>query len=291
MIMRHDSRILRQVCIHTQPVRRSPCQYLHRYSTSLPATPQKGRQNCIINGDLSNVKHWFAVSLPEGTCVGFTTDSNHQSWNTGTSKKLSPHLHKEEYDWGQDNITSAMARTSFYLGRIALRTSLQDMMCSNDAQTIQFWEQIKSNPIRKDNFGRPILPNIVVGSISHKGEYAVGLSRLRFDDVSCSTLGNDCMNLKWREECRIFPEEDGDSDDSSLDADQVVGIGVDIERIHDKRSEKIQRKVLTKKEQQELGGLEVHSSFLFILLSSISIEASNFFIDLYSRLVFQSSKK
>ncbi|KAL7513388.1 hypothetical protein ACHAXN_010469 [Cyclotella atomus] len=235
-----------------------PGNFSLRRTIALKAAPEARRQSSTVGNDLSNVNHWFTVSLPEGTCVGLNTAVGYNGANIDKSSTFhtSPLLHDEEHEWGQENIKSDASRTSFYLGRMALRSSLHEMLHSesNDGAN-KIWDQIKDNPIRKDNFGRPILPHVIVGSISHKSEYAVGLSRLRFDTSSCSIIDNDCMNVQWREECRIFPDDESEFARNSR-VDQVLGIGVDIERINDKRSEKIQRKVLTNKEQQELGQLE-----------------------------------
>lgn len=230
-----------------------------RRTTTLKATPEAKRQNCTVRSDSSNVNHWFTASLPEGTCVGLNTAVQHtgEQGDESSTFHISPSLHDEEYQWGQENYQSDTSRTAFYLGRMSLRLSLQEMLHNESSEgAIQIWDLIKDNPIRKDNFGRPILPHVVVGSISHKGEYAVGLSRLRFDNTSCSIIDNDCMNARWREECRIFPNDEDEFATSSA-VDEILGVGVDIESINDRRSEKIQRKVLTMKEQQELGQLEV----------------------------------
>jgi phosphopantetheinyl transferase len=245
--------------------------------TALRAAPETRRQRCTIdNKDLSNVIHWFTLSLPEGLCVGVTTSSNNQFRNSlELSSALLPSasaLHEEEYDWGQENFISDMSRTSFYLGRMALRSSLCEMLSNhNDEQARKFQDQIEKTPIRKDYFGRPILPSVVAGSISHKGNYAVGLSTLRFNDASCSIIDDKPMTLNWREECRIFSDEDDKSivkDGSGTDQSSlVVGVGIDIERIHDKRSERIQRKILTEKELNELGSLEVILLLLLFLFS------------------------
>lgn len=232
-----------------------------------------------INKDLK-VKHWFTLTLPEGTCVGITsTDQNQPKTNCSTPLSVSL-LHDDEYAWGMQNVASDVSRNSFYLGRVALRSSFKEMLKtgSDGSQQIDngtndemlLWKQIQLNPIRKDDFGRPILPDVVVGSISHKGEYAVGLSRLRMDNSSCFALNGDemkSMDLTWRQECpvNVDEEEYGDaatSNDATLfDESSVVGVGVDLERIDDERGPRIQRKILTEREQQDLGRLEVSTPF------------------------------
>ena len=225
--------------------------------------------NIVSPEDLSNVKHWFTLSLPEGTCVGVTTSPQYNSLDHGEANTLPlpSALHIEEFDWGKENISSDTSRSTFYLGRIALRSSLHDVLNDhNDEKVHQYWKKIERHPIRKDNFGRPILPNAIVGSISHKKDYAVGLGRLRYEGIPSSLIDDQSMNLHWREECPIFPDKDDTyafNGESKLEHDKsfLVGIGVDIEIINDKRSERIQRKVLTEREQSELGALKVMTFF------------------------------
>eukprot|EP00804_Cyclotella_cryptica_P006753 CCRYP_015719-RA/>CCRYP_015719-RA protein AED:0.37 eAED:0.54 QI:0/0/0/1/1/1/3/0/445 len=270
----------------------SPRCHAFRHSFSVvaySAAPGKRRHSCsnIINSSegVPNVKHWFTLTLPEGSCVGVTTSSEHEFLERNqptTALSLSSLLHQEEFAWGQENISSVMSRTSFYLGRMALRCSLREILhlSADDKETMDedsrgnsesFWMQIQSNPIKKDNYGRPILPNVVAGSISHKGEYAVGLSRFRFDDASLLTINNEEINLfndedsmvvNWKEECPVNPNEE-DEDETILNDgsnsnqnSSVEGVGIDLERIDDERGERIRRKVLTEREQEELGGLE-----------------------------------
>ena len=247
-----------------------------RRNMVLHAASEKKREMCnsaIINkNDLSNVNHWFILSLPEGVCVGVSTASDLKSFDDDkiTTLHMPSSLHDEEYDWGQENMTNEKSRTSFYLGRMALRSSLHIMLCNHDvARTKQLRDQIQNNPIKKDVLGRPILPNAVVGSISHKGEYAVGLSSLRFEDASSFLPDNDMMYLNWKEDCRILPDEEGEPS-TQISAER--GIGVDIERVYDERCERLQHKILTDKEVQELGDLEVTCYSIFYCSSSIAIQ-------------------
>lgn len=241
-------------------------------SSKLGAVPEKRKSCTISDTDLSHVKNWFTLNLPEGVCVGVTTTAKYQSKDSDLPEflPLSSALHDEEYDWGQENMISDASRTSFYLGRISLRSSLHKMLTKdNNKETEGIWEQLYNNPIRKDSFGRPILPNIVLGSISHKCGFAVGLSRLRYDDASCFKIDNKSIGMRWREDCRIFPEEEDEStslhNSNLTNHSSVVGIGVDIERIHDDRSRRIQRKILTERERDELGALKVTSCSLLII--------------------------
>jgi len=133
---------------------------------------------------------------------------------------------------------------------------------------IQLFNQIQTNPIRKDYHGRPIIPEVALGSISHKGEYAVGLATL------LRSTGSDCNDVvNWREECPVIYSDDDNNDDDddamsngvsdksgtnypSTSESSQRGIGIDLERIDDGRGKRIARKILTENEQKNLGGLE-----------------------------------
>jgi len=267
----------------------------------------------------TNAQHWFTQLLPEGLCVGVCTNhvvapttmpDNGEELILLNSTTL---LHSEEYQWGKNNISSDASRTSYYLGRMALRLSLRGLLenengvvtttdtpFKTDAEkeinsttraigsTIEsggnsfrtrLHDKIQTTAIMKDYHGRPILPEIILGSISHKGEYAVGLARFRSCDWDSpdEDLGRGLLQeeedvtgskeaslVEWREECPILAEgvstdavgyDDGSAPDSKL-ASAVRGIGIDLERIDGGRGKRIGRRVLTEKEQKELGRLE-----------------------------------
>ncbi len=189
-------------------------------------------------------------------------------------------LHPDEYRWGIDHIASDASRTSYYLGRIALRSSLgallesEKMKVDSRQEMDDFYNRlnhkIQSTSINKDYYGRPILPEIISGSISHKGEYAVGLARFRSSTWNAyNRLGDNGLKMlnagsvEWREECPILDQDeemhqdDGDGKSCLSGSSTVRGIGIDLERIDASRGRRIERKVLTESEQLELGGLEV----------------------------------
>lgn len=230
---------------------------------------------------------WFTELLPEGWCVGVCNPiaaaliaSREEHLLNSTEL-----LHPDEYQWGQKHFASDASRASYYLGRMALRSSINtllkddlenDMNTGNKAFYNQLCEQIQTTAIRKDYYGRPILPEIILGSISHKGKYAVGLSRFHAStwDDSVRVFDNgfralDANAVQWREECPVLGDDDDENPESicSSDSSSARGIGIDIERVDDERSVKIQRKILTERERNDLGGLKVStpqllSSFL-----------------------------
>jgi hypothetical protein len=150
---------------------------------------------------------------------------------------------------------------------------------SNNYYT-QLQDQIRNMAINKDMHGRPILPNSISGSISHKEGYAVGLSNFCYSTTSTQTINhhppihldqrsNDVTTtlITWQEECPFIDDNDKDgsllssnnnnnNSPSSTDSVVVRGVGIDLERIDGSRGKRIQRKVLTEKEVQQLGGLE-----------------------------------
>ena len=248
-------------------------------SSSIQAAQSTGCLSNINSSAQLDARHWFTQLLPEGWCVGVRT--GHAADEKELALSSTDLLHPEEYRWGLDHIASDASRTSYYLGRMALRSSLGALLDSEkttidstrketDDFYIQLHDQIQTTAINKDYYGRPILPEIISGSISHKGEYAVGLARFRSSTLEAQSRlfdkGLDALNaspVAWKEECPILDQDENiDQDDrdgvscfsSPL---SVRGIGIDLERIDASRGRRIERKVLTESEQLELGGLEV----------------------------------
>ena len=233
---------------------------------------------------------WFTQMLPEGCCVGVCTTKPSSSATPILSDIIedlpslnsTTLLHSDEYSWGQSNIASDSSRTSYYLGRTAIRLSINTLIRnrtmnqeneqdlnnnSSNALYAQLNDQIESTAIRKDYYGRPILPEIILGSISHKGNYAVGLSRFR--DIEEELKAVDMNALQWREECLISDDDDETSENTEIDdtscsfstiTSSVQGIGIDLEFIDIKRGKRIKKRVLTENEQNELGQLEVRDT-------------------------------
>ena len=265
-------------------------QQLHMQQSSTSESPIPSAADVTSNiNSMKGVPHhdahlWFAELLPEGWCVGVCTQPSSASSKDESLLNSTITIHPEEYLWGQNNILSDTSRTSYYLGRMAIRLSLNTLLknetmeqesdttdTNKDVFYTQLNEQIEQTAIRKDYYGRPILPEIILGSISHKGEYAVGLSRFcssRLDELAVN-------KLQWREECPILDDVVDDDikidyDDStcSVGASSVRGIGIDLERIDGKRGERIQRKILTENELKDLGKLEVRVVIFIICIYS-----------------------
>ncbi len=260
---------------------------------------------------------WFEQLLPEGYCVGIRialqTDQiskceshfdqkNEDCVIINDSEQIMTTanlLHSEEWTWGQTKIGSDASRTSYYLGRMALRSAMRSLLLLSSFEDDEahhanklLWEQIQSTPILKDGHGRPVLPEMIAGSISHKGDCAVAVARFRNEEAAFVGLlsrdddsvrisnsdDKDCVHARhsdtkssvvaWKEECPISTKENFDQETLlskqnrtgySTIEQTLGGIGIDLERIDGTRGRRIQSKVLTKREQKELGGLEVGS--------------------------------
>eukprot|EP00986_Skeletonema_menzelii_P009537 scaffold4365_cov147-Skeletonema_menzelii.AAC.5 len=284
------------------PYSNSATEASSNYVLSQSANGSQKNKVHIDNSDGGKATHWFTYSLPEGCCVGvldsasIIPNENKEALllSSSSATAIKELLHPEEYKWGQTNMSNASSRTSYYLGRVAVRLALKRLLLHDDGndsdsvitssgtaarnQKRQLYEVIATNPIQKDSHGRPILPEMVVGSISHKGgECAVGLASfhpLFYDSVddgsssSCSSPvdssvavegGNE--EVQWREDCPIYYDDEEEDDDESSTVisnnsnRERIGIGVDIEYIDGIRGERVKSRVLTENERNELGGL------------------------------------
>ena len=176
----------------------------------------------------------FDIRLPEGRCVGLQLhelseddpngltpqailDPDHANTNT-IHHWLHSLLHPEEVAYGMDRSCSN-ARESFFLGRLAMRQALG--FGPHHVQT--------TDAILKDEYGRPAVPTGFLGSISHKR--GTGVALVAADD-SVSTESNTAGSPR-------------------------LGIGIDLEQICSQGKSSIARKVLTKREIEDLGRIEV----------------------------------
>ncbi|KAG7343967.1 phosphopantetheinyl transferase [Nitzschia inconspicua] len=200
----------------------------------------------------SDVETWLDLTLPEGRCVGVRAIRGDESFppdlgeyneaermDDGEFMKLLSEdhwmrvcFHPEEIRYGA---TLRQSRTSFWLGRLALRIALG----------------FPDYPILRDSFGRPQFSSSdlvrgdgastsMVGSISHKQDRGVAL-------VSSTTLSS----------------ASSDNDDNLI----LAGVGVDLEltsRPEGKQS--IAKRVLTESERTTLGNLSGVSEEEEILL-------------------------
>lgn len=213
----------------------------------------------------------FSIDIPEGKCVGLVLSNPYQAPTVPTSldpnmiesndehwiKKI---LHPDEVQYGLEQ-PSDNARMTFYLGRLAMRTALEEMKGLDSQAPVElkdetFWgftnvhaphtntntnaksrSNIKINAttelptvstldqsILKDEHGRPQVPNGFIGSISHKQTTGVAL---------IATLPAD----------------------ADTQSHPTIGVGIDIEQSFSRRRN-IAKKILTPNELEDLGGLD-----------------------------------
>jgi 4'-phosphopantetheinyl transferase EntD len=182
----------------------------------------------------------FDIRLPEGRCVGLQLhelseddpngltpqailDPDHTNTNAN-HHWLRSLLHPKEVAYGLDRSCSN-ARESFFLGRLAMRQALG--FGPHHVQT--------TDAILKDKYGRPAVPNGFLGSISHKR--GTGVALVAVDD-SVSTESNTAGSPR-------------------------LGIGIDLEQICSQGKSSIARKVLTKREIEDLGRIEVCFTYCY----------------------------
>jgi 4'-phosphopantetheinyl transferase EntD len=205
-------------------------------------TPTFAAADFIPTTDSTIQTHYdrlFDIRLPEGRCVGLQLHelSEDDPNSLAAQAILNPDhtitnhhwlnslLHPEEVAYGIDRSCSN-ARESFFLGRLAMREALgfgPHHVLTTDA-------------ILKDEYGRPAVPTGFLGSISHKR--GTGVALVAVDDSVLTA-------------------------ESNTDGNPRLGIGIDIEQICSQGKSSIARKVLTKKEIEDLGRIEVCLSCRF----------------------------
>lgn len=174
-------------------------------SASILADPGSRRSESVMASFPDSLKTWFDLSLPEGRCIGFETTDENDSFplDEGTTVPndhwLFSAFHKDEVDFGMQ---LQKTRTSFWLGRLALRRALD----------------FPDYPVLKDEYGRPEMKNDVFGSISHKQNKGVAIvspPKMRGSDNILAGIGID-LEMTSRPgrpslEKRILTEKERDS--------------------------------------------------------------------------------
>lgn len=168
--------------------------------------------------------HELAEDDPNGLTPQAIMDPDHTNTNTSSRHLLHSFLHPEEVAYGMGR-SCFNARESFFLGRLAMRQALG--FGPHHLQT--------TDAILKDEYGRPMVPPGFLGSISHKR--GTGVALVAVDD-SVST-----------------------ADSNTAGSTPRLGIGIDLEQICSQGKSSIARKVLTKREIEDLGRIEVSLSF------------------------------
>eukprot|EP00984_Skeletonema_dohrnii_P001338 scaffold418_cov92-Skeletonema_dohrnii-CCMP3373.AAC.1 len=100
--------------------------------TTANETQTSPAKEILLDDNGGTAKQWFTYSLPEGYCVGVLSSNNSNNDSINESSSIEQLLHPEEYKWGMTNLSAASSRTSYYLGRIALRLALQRLLVPHD---------------------------------------------------------------------------------------------------------------------------------------------------------------
>lgn len=145
----------------------------------------------------------FSLDLPEGKCVGLrlipmssSDDPNSTFWSQiqcNSQHSLRQYLHPKEIDYALSNMPSESARNTFLIGRLAMRSAMNELKedCDNKNKPkspIQDKNDINlplvsdiDESILKDQHGRPKVPASFIGSISHKQLTGVALVSINVD--------------------------------------------------------------------------------------------------------------
>jgi phosphopantetheinyl transferase (holo-ACP synthase) len=197
-------------------------------------TPGTTAPTSTLSEDVSTIQNCcdrlFDLQLPEGRCVGIQLpeikdDDPDSLTPQAISDQLDQHwlykvLHAEEIAYGVEQPACQASRESFFIGRLAMRQALGLHYVST------------TDPILKDAHGRPAVPAGFLGSISHKRRTAVALVAVHEQEQQADTGMGDGSRPR-------------------------LGIGVDIEQTVTSSRNSIARKVLTVRERETLGRIEV----------------------------------
>ena len=203
------------------------------------------------------LRKWIDLSVPEGRVVGVAPSwkyanrvhfdeyilepSDPDAVTDANLSKIDNHwirrvFHPDEVEFG---MTLKKTRTSFWLGRLALRCLLLN---ENDSSICKYNQYSDYPPILRDPFGRPDLSSsstdssMLFGSISHKKDRGVAI------------LANPYIQQKLSTRQNSNEEEEGRPQ-------KLVGVGIDLELVSRPGKASIAKRVLTAKELKELGRL------------------------------------
>ncbi len=206
-------------------------------------------------------KKLFSLDVPEGKCVGLKllnldlapsvpTSLDSKQIQSNENHWLRSILHPDEIAYGSD-ISLNHQRITFFVGRLAMRTVLEEMknvgIDIDSRASVQCEDEdigaftrtettslpnvsITDQSILKDEYGRPKVPHGFIGSISHKKTTGVALA------------------------CEL---SDSESEAQARGISPTKGIGVDIEQASWKKGKRsIAKRVLTPSEIEDLGSLD-----------------------------------
>jgi 4'-phosphopantetheinyl transferase N-terminal domain len=237
-------------------------------SPSSPVPPALGAYDirCSVTGRVV-CERVIDLWAPEGRCVGYAVPALAEN-DDGKASQASSHtlasvaelqsprhwireyLHPREVEHGMGQ-PSDVGRTSFLLGRLALRQAMESVarMDGGDSGAHPPATATTTVPFRasshgladwvllKDAHGRPSIPRGFLGSVSHKKNVAVALVA-RDDRTAAGTMSPLCSSLPVL----------------------TRGIGVDLEAAASRNKISIARKVLTADEIDALGRVPVRAN-------------------------------
>jgi len=136
-----------------------------------------------------------------------------QKYTSSIDVEQQMYVHPDEIEFGRKKEERNLRRANIFIGgRIALRSCLTHLESSSSLSSGFGWA---CPPILSNEFGAPLLPSAISGSVSHKGDLVVGI-------VTAGT--------EYR-------------------------VGVDIEKCHNKAVDRLYQRILTPSEQSRLGRL------------------------------------
>ena len=203
------------------------------------------------------LRKWIDLSVPEGRVVGVAPSLRYANSVHFDECILEPsdpdavtndNLYKNDNHWirrvfhpdeVEFGMTLKKTRTSFWLGRLALRCLLLN---ENDSSIHKYRQYSDYPPILRDRFGRPDLSSsstdssTLFGSISHKKDRGVAI------------LANQCRQQV------MITRHNADEEDEDR-PQKLVGVGIDLELVSRPGKASIAKRVLTANELKELGRL------------------------------------
>jgi 4'-phosphopantetheinyl transferase N-terminal domain len=244
-------------------------------TVAAPVVPTLGAYDirCSLTGRVV-CERVVDLAAPEGRCIGYAVpaseDDSRNNHNDAEPAKGGPshslssvaalqsprhwireYLHPREVDFAMEQ-PSGVGRTSFLLGRLALRQALESVSRIGDhdnahspatgtTTTVPFrssWHEFADCVLLKDAHGRPNVPRGYLGSVSHKKNVAVAL------------VARDGGNADGSNLARAPPPHDSTKPPTH-------GVGVDLEAAAPRNKISIARKVLTAEEIDALGNVPV----------------------------------
>jgi hypothetical protein len=228
------------------------------YATVVPGDCENGDSDDDNDGDRGRERCGNRDHAPPLLCdslASLTALASPRHW-------IRAYLHPQEVEYAVEECPSDNGRTSFLLGRLALRQALatahlassisrsvtEDVSEDSQVSSITYSEASALSPsladcLLRDGHGRPRVPGGFLGSVSHKRNVAVAL----------------VAQTDRRGEPGGTSDNDHDPRVAAFAASSPRGIGVDLEGTRSRSKINVARKVLTPQEMDELGSVPVRA--------------------------------